>query len=417
MLLLAACLLVGISTVTPQDPGWVQTGFVALKHHKRSNEAHLARIDNLAAIHDSLLSGAKKSNPRPVLLRNSHATQYSGKISIGKPPQSFEVIFDTGSALTWVPSKTCEADGCTKHDRYDAVLSDTGDGKSIAHFMIKYGSGKVKGIVGTDDLHVGGITLPQAKFGQVTSEDGQAFKFATFSGIAGLAFPSLSRGGVAPVFDQMIQKKVMKRNRFGFYLQEKKNGALWFDHIPADAHTGKLTKHPVVKKAYWSVKMVDVKVGNKRLNICPKKGCRVAVDSGTSLLTAPSAEATKVLRALNVDPTCANFKHLPDLKYVLEAVDDNGKTFNKEYALSPSDYVLEGQGRTSCRPGLSNLDVPQPNGPVWILGDMFMMRYFSVFDRDSNQVSFAKANPHAKEGMSKLIKLGEDSEDVWEERG
>merc|ERR1712124_115842 len=77
---------------------------------------------------------------------------------------------------------------------------------------------------------------------------------------------------------------------------------------------------------------------------------------------------------------------------------------------SPDDYVLEGQGRTTCRPGLSNLDVPQPNGPVWILGDMFMMKYFSVFDRDQNAVYLGLANPKANEKDQDMIKLGEEAE-------
>merc|ERR1712216_641641 len=199
----------------------------------------------------------------------------------------------------------------------------------------------------------------------------------------------------------------MHRNRFGFYLQEKRNGALWIDKVPSDLHTGKMTRHKLeMPAAYWSLKLMDVKVRGKGTGVCPN-GCKVAIDSGTSLLTGPTAGAKKVLNALQLDPGCANFDDLGNLTSVLEATDDNGKKFNKEYPLVPREFVLESFGRTSCRAGLSMLDVPKPNGPVWILGDMFMMKYFSVFDRDANSVHLGLANPKASTSRKDMIKMTE----------
>ncbi|XP_019180056.1 PREDICTED: aspartic proteinase-like isoform X2 [Ipomoea nil] len=65
---------------------------------------------------------------------------------------------------------------------------------------------------------------------------------------------------------------------------------------------------------------------------------------------------------------------------------------NKTFPLAPREYVIRIQENrtTLCVSAFAPLDVPRPQGPLWVLGGAFLRAYHTVFDFGKMQIGFAQ---------------------------
>ncbi|EPZ36475.1 Aspartic peptidase domain-containing protein, partial [Rozella allomycis CSF55] len=182
----------------------------------RDNYPHLAR--KYLKQHQMSLAVDEEGK---VPLTNFQDAQYFGPISLGTPPQEFTVVFDTGSANLWVPSTRCKSIACFLHNRYDASSSSTFK-ENGTEFAIRYGTGSLEGVISSDTLTVGGITIENQDFGESIKEPGITFAVGRFDGIFGLAYDTISVEHVVPPFYNMIHKHLIDEPIFSVWLG--KNG-------------------------------------------------------------------------------------------------------------------------------------------------------------------------------------------------
>ncbi|KAK6311437.1 hypothetical protein J4Q44_G00171010 [Coregonus suidteri] len=328
-------------------------------------------------------------------LTNFMDAQYYGVISIGTPPQDFTVLFDTGSSNLWVPSIHCSFldIACWLHHRYNSKKSSTYV-QNGTKFSIQYGRGSLSGFISGDTVSLAGMQVAGQQFGEAVKQPGITFAVARFDGVLGMGYPSISVDKITPVFDTAMAAKLLPQNIFSFYISRDPltavGGELMLGGIDPLHYTGDLHYVNVTRKAYWQIEMSSVEVGNQ-LTLC-KGGCQAIVDTGTSLITGPVEEVRALHKAIGALPLLMgeywiDCKKVPSLPVI--AFNLGGKMFN----LTGDDYILkESQmGQKICLSGFMAMDIPPPAGPLWILGDVFIGRYYSVFDRDSDRVGFAPA--------------------------
>ncbi|KAI8841395.1 vacuolar protease A [Chytridium lagenaria] len=374
---IALAALVGLLAVTSSDAkvvkaklrripvtrnhSWVNllTGVSGSSPTKYSPGHGLAEEDQMA-----FFGPDAKEAKHGVALTNFMNAQYFGEVTIGE-----------------VPSTRCSSIACWLHRRFDAGASETFRENGTT-FAIQYGTGSLEGVISNDVVGIADLEIKSQDFGESIKEPGITFAVGRFDGILGLGFDNIAVEKAVPPFYNMIKDGLLDEPVFAAYLGtgDEAGGEISFGGINKDYFSGEISWAPVIRKGYWEVAL---------------KPSAPVIDTGSSLMVVPTADAEAINQLIGGKKN-ANGQYIVDCKSLEGLPVLTLEMAGRKFSLTAKDYVLEISGGpfgggNQCVSGFMGLDIPAPAGPLWIFGDVFIRRYYSIFDLGNMRVGFANS--------------------------
>jgi len=251
------------------------------------------------------------------------------------------------------------------------------------------------GAVVHDVIKIGSLSA-ECDFAVATSEPGITFKQSKFDGILGLGWPSISVDGIVPVMQSMQAQGQLDKFLFGFYLQkaaDKTTGELTIGGYDS-SKASNLQWVPLQSENYWTVHMDSLKFGGPSSTTITN----AIVDSGTSLIVGPPDDVKTVASILgateimNGEYSVSCHSTMKDMEVTLgsgsNAVTLTVKGDDLRIKICRFGIICE------CLLGIAGMNIGQP---LWIMGDVLMRDFYTVFDIENKQIGFSALTSEEKE--------------------
>lgn len=304
-----------------------------------------------------------------VQMYSNHELSYYGPIQLGG--QTFNVLFDSGSDVLWVPDTTCNSSECNGKSRYD-VAKDLTFIKNTS-FAIYYGSGQVSGAGGYSNLTISDLTIMNQYFGLASLIDFQPMTFAPWGGIFGLG-----RGQSAlTLFKQqgLINSSQMA---FKFGRDNETVSHFTIGITEPSLYVGTITWSTSINSS-WRITLDDIFVNNTAIGL---QNILTLIDTGTSYIFVSTDNATKIYNQIPNSQNINGTYYLPCNNQIPISVKINGVTWNIENRDLIDHTASKDNG--TCKGTIQIGD--------WILGLSFLKNVYSIFDVDNSRIGFAALN-------------------------
>ncbi|KAF8813965.1 acid protease [Phlegmacium glaucopus] len=335
---------------------------------------------------------------------------YVTTMTIGTPPQTFSVVLDTGSSDLWLPGQNCRT--CPSGSPiFDTSTSSTFKSVSVTstaadpEISILYGSGAVRGVLGSDTVTMGGFTVSAQTFLSVDAMT-TGLVDAPVSGLMGLAFQSLASTGALPFWQALINNNLLSAPEMAFWLTRDSTGAqnlepggvLTLGGTNSTLFTGEIefNNMPAGEPTFWLLTLNGLTANGKSVPVSGGDNAVSAIDTGTTLIGGPTADVAALYSAIpGSAPSTANpgFFTFPCSTQVSVSMSFGGKL----WPINPIDMNTgpDTRGSTQCAGAIFDLSqgisIPPGSGnPGWVVGDTFLKNVYSVYRATPGSVGFAQ---------------------------
>mmetsp|Transcript_48843 Transcript_48843/g.156207 ORF Transcript_48843/g.156207 Transcript_48843/m.156207 type:complete len:450 (+) Transcript_48843:19-1368(+) len=334
--------------------------------------------------------GAGTPPPYRQRLDNLLNTQYHGAVDVGG--QRVRAVLDTGSFELLVASAQCE--NCV-NPPYDPNASSTFQPAANASDTVvhTFGSGPTESLRGYERVEIGPLVASNQTFFQIVEHNITAMNdHRSFNAIVGIGPESINS-----TEDSLLRN--LNITEFSVCLEREPlapGWLTWGGGLSA-AQKRQSVELRVVGRRHWAVSMrhllpaMQLSAAQRAAagTLLCERGCAAILDSGTSLISAPSHSLQGLELLLpKLHENCSNFEELPDLELELDG---------RRISLPPEAYVMRITGaflnalsvwkRLHIKPeltavgqcfyGFTRLDAHTDYGPLWVLGMPFF-RFFHV---------------------------------------
>jgi len=379
-----------------------------------------------------------KSNGKYIVMKSV----YHGRVNVGG--KVFSTVFDSGSGHLILPGVKCHSNACLKHRQYDSATSPTGvdidyDGTPVKpggerdQLTVNFGTGEVTGVFvneqvclpsdpqtmdiaeATDDRRnestwsddaseMNGTACVGSHIIVATAMSDNPFNDFSFDGVCGLSLPGLSQTEQFNMATQLTRNLPSGSQAFSFFFSEDPMGSrIYVGGLHRSHLMSPLAWVNVAdpEDGYWKVALEAVHIAGEPLAMCAD-GCHGVADTGTSVLAAPTSVVKDLRERFGTlefrDGKCQVPLDHPNGTGTFSVTMQGGLTLE----LAPHEFAqprlpvanasdANATDDLGCQLMLMRLDVPAPLGPLIILGEPFLTKYYTLFDVENRRLGFGRS--------------------------